>query len=48
MRAVQITGDPVLSVDTKKKELIGTFKNGGSDYRAEGCPEAVNVHDFVD
>ena len=48
VRAVQITGDPVISVDTKKKELIGTFKNGGSDYRPKGCPEAVNVHDFVD
>ena len=48
VRAVQITGDPVISVDTKKKELIGNFKNGGSDYRPKGCPEAVNVHDFVD
>ena len=48
VRAVQVAGDPVISVDTKKKELIGTFKNGGSDYRPKGCPEAVNVHDFVD
>jgi hypothetical protein len=48
VRAVQAAGDPVISVDTKKKELIGTFKNGGSDYRPKGCPEAVNVHDFVD
>ena len=29
-------------------ELIGEYKNGGSDYRASGCPDAVNVHDFVD
>jgi hypothetical protein len=48
VRAVQAAGDPVISVDTKKKELIGTFRNGGSDYRPKGCPEAVNVHDFVD
>lgn len=46
--AVQAAGQPVISVDTKKKELIGTYKNGGSDYRPEGCPEEVNVHDFVD
>jgi hypothetical protein len=41
-------GQPVLSVDTKKKENVGQFKNTGSDYRPKGCPEAVNVHDFVD
>ena len=46
--ALQAAGQPVISVDTKKKELIGEFKNGGSDYRAAGCPDAVNVHDFVD
>ena len=40
------TGD--FAIDTKKKELIGTFKNGGSDYRPEGCPDEVNVHDFID
>jgi len=39
---------PVISIDTKKKELIGAFKNGGSDYREQGCPDEVNVHDFVD
>jgi hypothetical protein len=39
------TGD---FLDTKKKELVGPFKNGGSDYRQEGCPDKVNVHDFVD
>jgi hypothetical protein len=44
----QDAGRPVISVDTKKKELIGPFKNGGSDYRPKGSPEAVNVHDFAD
>ena len=39
---------PVISVDTKKKELIGGFKNGGSDWRPKGSPDHVNVHDFID
>ena len=38
----------MISVDTKKKELVGDYKNAGSDYRPEGCPDEVNVHDFVD
>ena len=46
--AFQAAGQPVISVDTRKKELIGPFKNGGSDYRPKGSPEAVNVHDFPD
>jgi hypothetical protein len=46
--ATQAAGQPVISIDTKKKELVGPFKNGGSDYRREGCPDEVNVHDFVD
>ena len=46
--ACQAAGQPVISVDTKKKELIGEYKNGGSDYRAAGCPDMVRVHDFVD
>jgi hypothetical protein len=46
--ATQAAGQPVISIDTKKKELIGPFRNGGSDYRPEGCPDKVNVHDFVD
>ena len=46
--AAQAAGQPVISVDTKKKELIGNFKNGGSDYRPKGDPIGVNVHDFVD
>src|ERR1017187_4960798 len=46
--ATQAAGQPVISIDTKKKEPIGSNKNGGSDYRQEGCPDKVNVHDFVD
>jgi hypothetical protein len=46
--ATQASGQPVISIDTKKKELIGPYKNGGSDYRPDGCPDKVNVHDFVD
>ena len=43
----QATGDPVISVDTKKKELVGEFKNGGRELRPQGMPEKVKVHDFV-
>ena len=39
---------PVISVDTKKKELVGNFKNNGRDWRPKGRPERVNVHDFID
>jgi hypothetical protein len=46
--ATQAAGQPVISIDTKKKEPIGPYKNAGSDYRPEGCPDQVNVHDFVD
>jgi Rhodopirellula transposase DDE domain len=46
--AAQASGQPVISVDTKKKELVGNFKNGGSDYRPKGSPQRVHVHDFVD
>ena len=46
--AAQAAGQPVISVDTKKKELVGNFKNGGSDYRPEREPLRVNVHDFED
>ena len=46
--AAQAQGQPVISVDTKKKELVGNYKNGGSDYRPKGDPRRVNVHDFVD
>ena len=44
----QAAGDPVISVDTKKKELIGDFKNGGREWRPKGGPEPVRVHDFMD
>lgn len=40
--------DPVISVDTKRKELVGDFLNGGKEYRKRGCPEEVRVHDFQD
>ena len=39
-------GEPVISVDTKKKELVGDFKNGGRELRPTGEPEPVRVHDF--
>lgn len=41
-------GAPVISVDTKKKELVGPFKNAGRQWRRHGEPERVNVHDFMD
>ena len=46
--AAQAAGQPVISVDTKKKELVGNDRNGGSDYRPKGTPQRVRVHDFVD
>jgi Rhodopirellula transposase DDE domain len=45
-RAHQDGGDPVISVDTKKKELIGEFANAGRDWRPKGQPAAVRTHDF--
>jgi hypothetical protein len=48
VRAFQDKGLPVVSVDAKKKELVGPFKNGGREWQPKGRPEAVNVHDFVD
>ena len=44
----QRTGEPVISVDTKKKELIGDFANKGREYQPKGEPEQVRVHDFID
>ncbi len=41
-------GAPAISVDTKKKELIGDFKNAGREWRPKGRPEKVRVHDFID
>ena len=40
--------EPVISVDTKKKELVGNYKNAGREWRPKGSPEAVKVHDFID
>ena len=40
--------EPVISVDTKKKELVGNFKNNGREWRPKDRPELVNVHDFID
>ena len=40
-------GEPVISVDTKKKELVGPFRNGGKELRPKGDPEEVLMHDFV-
>jgi transposase len=41
-------GEPAVSVDTKKKEVLGTLKNAGKEYRRKGDPRPVNVHDFPD
>jgi hypothetical protein len=46
--AFQGRGQPVISVDTKKKELVGEFKNGGREWRPKGDPEGVLIHDFMD
>ena len=48
VKAFQKAGQPVVSVDTKKKELIGDFKNGGQEWHPAGQPEPVRVHDFID
>jgi hypothetical protein len=45
--AALAAGEPAISVDTKKKELVGDFKNGGREWRPKGAPEEVRVHDFV-
>jgi hypothetical protein len=42
-----VLGNPVISVDTKKKELVGDFKNAGREYRPQGDPQKVRVHDFI-
>jgi hypothetical protein len=47
VKAFQAAGQPVISVDTKKKEPVGDFKNNGRELRPKGCPEPVRVHDFV-
>ena len=48
VKAFQAGGDPVVSVDAKKKELIGEFKNSGRTWRPAGDPVKVNTHDFLD
>jgi Rhodopirellula transposase DDE domain len=47
-KAAVAAGWPVISVDTKKKELVGDFKNGGREWHLKGKPELVRVHDFKD
>jgi Rhodopirellula transposase DDE domain len=46
VKAALAAGEPAVSVDTKKKELVGDFKNGGRELRPKGQPEPVRVHDF--
>ena len=46
VKAAIAAGAPAISVDTKKKELVGDFKNGGRELRPKGQPEPVRVHDF--
>jgi len=48
VRDFQQRAQPVISVDTKKKELVGEYKNGGREWRPKGQPEEVLVHDFLD
>ena len=48
VQAAIAASQPAISVDTKKKELVGDFKNGGREYRPAGSPEPVRVHDFID
>jgi DDE family transposase len=48
VKVFQKRHQPVISVDTKKKELVGDFKNGGREWQPQGEPEEVRVHDFMD
>ena len=48
VKRFQQSGQPVISVDTKKKELVGVFKNDGREWQPKGEPEKVKVHDFLD
>jgi len=48
VKAFRRRGQPIISVDTKKKELVGDFKNGGREWRRRGDPVQVRVHDFQD
>ena len=46
--AMQAQGQPVISVDAKKKELVGDFKNNGKEWQPKGRPDEVRVYDFID
>jgi len=48
VKAFQVCGEPVVSIDAKKKELVGNFTNKGREWHPKGQPEEVNVYDFVD
>jgi transposase len=48
VKATLDAGEPAISVDTKKQELVGDFKNGGREWRPKGSPELVRTHDFKD
>ncbi len=48
VKEFQAAGQPVISVDTKKKELLGDFANRGREWQPRGQPEVVRVHDFID
>jgi hypothetical protein len=48
VKVFQRQGRPVVSVDTKKKELVGRYRNGGREWQPKGRPEEVKVHDFID
>lgn len=48
VKAFLAAGLPVVSIEAKKKELVGAFKNGGREWQPKGQPEPVNMHDFPD
>ena len=48
IKTFQIEGNPVISVDGKKKEKIGDYKNNGQEYHKKGAPNKVNTYDFID
>jgi hypothetical protein len=48
VKAFHLQGEPVISIDAKKKELVGNFTNKGREWHPKGQPEEVNVYDFID
>jgi len=48
VNAYQVGGQPVVSIDAKKKELVGTFANKGREWQPKDQPEEANVYDFID